>query len=40
MTNKATSVRFVVRGRNHGLNIMVIVELNGYGIITGYNNGR
>ena len=40
MTNKNTPVRFVVKGRNHGLNITVIVEPNGEGIITGYNEGK
>ena len=29
-------VRYVVNGRNHGLNVEVIVEPNGEGIITGY----
>ena len=40
MTNKGTPVRFMVKGRNHGLNITVIVEPHGEGIITGYNSGR
>ena len=40
MTNKGTPVRFMVRGRNHGLNITVIVEPHGEGIITGYNSGK
>lgn len=39
-TNKGTPIRFIVKGRNHGLNITVIIEPNGEGIITGYNNGR
>lgn len=39
ITNKGP-VRFVVKGRNHGLNITVITEPNGDGIITGYSNGR
>ena len=34
MTNKGTPVRFMVKGRNHGLNITVIVEPHGEGIIT------
>ncbi len=29
MTNKGTPVRFTVRGRNHGLNITVILGQNG-----------
>lgn len=40
MTNKGTPVRFMVKGRNHGLNITVIVEPHGEGIITGYNSGK
>ena len=39
-TNKGTPIRFIVKGRNYGLNITVIIEPNGEGIITGYNNGR
>ena len=39
-TNKGTPIRFMVKGCNHGLNITVIIEPNGEGIITGYNNGR
>ncbi|MBQ8547020.1 MAG: EndoU domain-containing protein, partial [Lachnospiraceae bacterium] len=40
MTNKGTPVRFMVKGRNHGLNITVIVEPHGEGIITSYNSGK
>ena len=40
MTNKGTPVRFMVKGRTHGLNITVIVEPHGEGIITGYNSGK
>lgn len=40
MTNKGTPVRFMVKGRNHGLNITVIVEPHGEGTITGYNSGK
>ena len=39
-TNSGNPVRFVVRGRNHGLNIEVIIEPNGEGIITGYCIGK
>jgi RHS repeat-associated protein len=34
--NTGSLVRFIVRGRDHGLNIQVIVEPGGEGIITGY----
>ena len=40
LNNFKRPVRFEVTGRNHGLNITVIVEPNGGGIITGYSNGK
>ncbi len=39
-TSTGRPVRFSVRGRNHGLNIQVIIEVNGEGIITGDNLGK
>ena len=39
-TNNGHPVRFSVRGQDHGLNIEVIVEPGGEGIITGYNKGK
>ncbi len=33
-------LRFMVKGRNHGLNITVIVEPHGEGKIIGYNSGK
>ncbi len=39
-TSSGNPVRFIVRGQNHGLNIEVIVEPNGEGIITGYCIGK
>ncbi|WP_143177418.1 RHS repeat-associated core domain-containing protein [Cystobacter ferrugineus] len=39
-TKSGAPTRFTVRGRDHGLNIEVIVEPGGEGIITGYSKGR
>ena len=39
-TSTGRAVRYTVRGQNHGLNIEVIVEPNGEGIITGYSKGH
>ncbi|WP_081865859.1 EndoU domain-containing protein [Chondromyces apiculatus] len=39
-TSGGQPVRYSVRGQDHGLNIEVIVEPTGEGIITGYNKGR
>lgn len=39
-TNKVEPVRLKVQGRDHGLNIEVIVEPNGEKIIAGYVLGE
>lgn len=39
-TSNGNPVRYSVRGQDHGLNIEVIIEPDGEGIITGYNKGK
>ena len=39
-TSTGRAVSYTVRGQNHGLNIEVIVEPNGEGIVTGYSKGH